>query len=96
MQQADYVKEAREHLIAAREQLSAAIAQLGFSVVPSTTHFVLVRVSGADRVREQLLRRKRVLVRSCHSFGLPDHIRVAAGDTDATARLLEGLAELER
>jgi histidinol-phosphate aminotransferase len=96
MQQSDYVKETREQLVAAREQLSAAIAQLGFSVVPSTTHFVLVRVSDADRVREQLLRDRRVLVRSCRSFGLPGHIRIAAGDTDATARLLEGLAELER
>jgi histidinol-phosphate/aromatic aminotransferase/cobyric acid decarboxylase-like protein len=94
IQQPEHVRDAREFLIAARQQLSAAIAALGFSVVPSQTHYFLVKVGDADAVRERLLRRQRLLVRSCRSFGLPGYIRVAAGHPIASERLLRGLGEI--
>jgi histidinol-phosphate/aromatic aminotransferase/cobyric acid decarboxylase-like protein len=94
MQQPEHVRDAREFLIAARQQLSAAVVALGFNVVPSDAHYFLFHVSDADAVRERLLRRHRLLVRSCRSFGLPQYLRVAAGDPIASERLLRGLEEL--
>jgi histidinol-phosphate aminotransferase len=93
MQHPEHVREAREFLIAARQQLAAAVAALGFRVVPSETHYFLLKVADADAVRERLLRRQRLLVRSCRSFGLPEYLRVAAGDPIASERLLRGLGE---
>jgi histidinol-phosphate/aromatic aminotransferase/cobyric acid decarboxylase-like protein len=96
MQHPEHVREAREFLLAARQQLAAAVAALGFPVVPSETHYFLLKVADADGVREQLLRRHQLLVRSCSSFGLPEYLRVAAGDAVASERLLRGLEELPR
>jgi histidinol-phosphate aminotransferase len=96
MRQPEHVTAARDRLLAARLQLSTAVAQLGFDVVPSETHYFLIRVDDADALRERLLIQQRVLVRSCRSFGLPHHIRVAAGDEIASQRLLRGLAEHAR
>ncbi|HET6332275.1 MAG TPA: histidinol-phosphate transaminase [Polyangiales bacterium] len=96
MEHPEHVREAREFLLAARQQLSAAVAALGFPVVPSETHYFLLKVADADRAREQLLRRHQLLVRSCNSFGLPEYLRVAAGDAVASERLLRGLGELPR
>jgi histidinol-phosphate/aromatic aminotransferase/cobyric acid decarboxylase-like protein len=36
-----------------------------------------------------------VLLRSCRSFGLPQHVRIAAGDESARARLLQALRQEE-
>ena len=89
----EHVAHARDYLLDARQQLVAALEPLALPVVPSVTHYCLVRVSDADALRERLLLRERVLVRSCRSFGLPQYIRVAAGDATARARLVAGLAE---
>lgn len=96
MDHPEHVREAREYLLAAREELAAAIAGLGFAVVASATHYFLFEVGDADRARVHLLRRHQLLVRSGRSFGLPRHLRVAAGDAVASERLLRALAELPR
>ncbi|HKU43511.1 MAG TPA: histidinol-phosphate transaminase [Polyangiales bacterium] len=92
-QHPEHVREARECLLDARQQLSAALGAAGFEALPSDTHFLLIKTHDADALRERLLVRHRVLVRSCRSFGLPHHLRIAAGDTAARARLLAALAE---
>jgi len=92
-QHPEHVAQAREFLLDARQQLTAALAQHGFAALPSTTHFFLLRVADADALRERMLVRQRVLLRSCRSFGLPQHVRIAAGDESARARLLQALLE---
>jgi histidinol-phosphate/aromatic aminotransferase/cobyric acid decarboxylase-like protein len=92
----EHVREAREFLLSQRRQLAAAVEALGFPVVASETHYFLLKVGDAERAREQLLRRHQLLARSCRSFGLPEYLRVAAGDPIASERLLRGLAELPR
>ena len=60
-------------------------------VVPSRTFFSLVRVGDADARRERLLRGHGIAVRSCASFGLPDHVRIAARDVASHERLVRAL-----
>jgi histidinol-phosphate/aromatic aminotransferase/cobyric acid decarboxylase-like protein len=95
MQHPEHAREARESLIAARIELETSVRALGLSVVPSETHYFLVKVGDAETAREQLLRRHQLLVRSCSSFGLPRYLRVAAGQALASARLLRGLRDLQ-
>jgi histidinol-phosphate/aromatic aminotransferase/cobyric acid decarboxylase-like protein len=91
----EHVVRAREFLLDARQQLTAALVHDGFAPLPSTTHFFLLRVADADALRQRLLSRHALLVRSCRSFGLPQHVRIAAGDESARARLLSALRQAE-
>ena len=82
---ATFTPEARSHAsttIAAlrteARRMRGACSHLGYDVSESSTHFFLVRVSGAQRAQHFLLERADILVRDCTSFGLPDHIRIAA------------------
>jgi histidinol-phosphate/aromatic aminotransferase/cobyric acid decarboxylase-like protein len=86
-----FVTESRARLLADRMTLSAGLASLGLTPVPSSTVFVLVRVGDARKVRKSLLAHHGVLVRACSSFGLPNYIRVAARGAEDRARLLTAL-----
>lgn len=90
---AGFVADSRTRLLAERVELTALLGALGLAVAPSSTGFVAVRTGDARGLRHRLLTRHRVLVRDCSSFGLPDHIRLAARTAACRARLAEGLAE---
>jgi histidinol-phosphate/aromatic aminotransferase/cobyric acid decarboxylase-like protein len=92
-----FVAESRARLLAERAQLTALLDGLGLCAAPSSTGFVAVRTGDAGGVRRRLLARHRVLVRDCSSFGLPDHIRVAARTAACRERLAVALrAEVPR
>lgn len=57
-------------------KLKSAIANAGFTIMPSTTHFFLVNVDDASGTRDFLLK-QGIVVRDCTSFGLPSMIRIA-------------------
>jgi histidinol-phosphate aminotransferase len=76
-----------------REAFFAALQQAGLHVVPSRTHFCLIEVDDAQRVRQQLLQR-RLLVRDCTSFGLPQYIRVSTHPESAWRQLVSALQEV--
>jgi histidinol-phosphate aminotransferase len=76
-----------------RQAFFNALQQIGCVVVPSRTHFCLVRVGDAKRVRQQLLARK-LLVRDCTSFDLPQFIRVATRPAPEWQQLLQALKEV--
>jgi histidinol-phosphate/aromatic aminotransferase/cobyric acid decarboxylase-like protein len=88
---AGYVDEVRERLLQQRRALTAACRARGLWVSDSVTHFVLIRVGDADGLRERLLRRHAIAVRSCSSFGLPEYIRVAACDGAGSSQLMAAL-----
>ncbi|MDQ7030587.1 MAG: aminotransferase class I/II-fold pyridoxal phosphate-dependent enzyme [Ardenticatenia bacterium] len=71
---------------ALRADLSAA----GLDVLPSTTHFFLVRVGDASAFRTALAKHG-VLVRDCTSFGLPAHVRVSSRRPEENRRLVEAV-----
>ncbi|MCX7680433.1 MAG: histidinol-phosphate aminotransferase family protein [Anaerolineae bacterium] len=91
----DHLEEYREtwrRLRGVIEDLRVGVAGRGFSALPTTVNFLLVQTGDGDRTREALARR-RILVRSCRSFGLPAHIRVGTRRPEENQRLLEALAE---
>jgi histidinol-phosphate/aromatic aminotransferase/cobyric acid decarboxylase-like protein len=91
--QPEHVRRAREFLLAGKVALADGMCQLGIPVVPSLTHFFLARVGDADALRERLLTRHAVLVRSGRSFGLPNHIRIAGCGAAERQRALAALRE---
>ena len=65
---------------------------LGIETVPSRASFFLAKVHSADALRASLLSDFGVLVRSCASFGLHQHVRLPACLPDARARLIRALS----
>jgi histidinol-phosphate/aromatic aminotransferase/cobyric acid decarboxylase-like protein len=87
-----FVAASRARLLADRARLAAELAALGLAPAPSTTGFLAVRVGDARGVRARLLADHRILVRDCASFGLPDHIRLAARPAAEQARVIGALS----
>src|SRR5690625_5128278 len=74
-----------------RVRIEARLAEIGVPTVPSTTHYLMVEVGDADRVEGELRREYAIGVRSCASFGLPGHIRIAARRPEENDQLLYAL-----
>jgi len=88
----EFIAESRAKLALDRERLSSALRSLGLDPVPSTAPFVLVEVGGAGDLRGRLVARHGILVRDCASFGLPDHVRLAARPAADVDRLAAALS----
>lgn len=90
------LEESREYIRKEREYLTGAMMDLGFSVEPSSTNFILVhlhRNAGAfcDRLLE-----KGILVRDCTSFGLPESVRIAVMNHEENTQLVQAISECLR
>ena len=80
---------------ATRARLSAALASMGFRVVPSETNFVLARgTQGSLEGLADALKQRGVLVRWFRA--LPDAIRISVGTDAQIDRLLAELGSLVR
>jgi histidinol-phosphate/aromatic aminotransferase/cobyric acid decarboxylase-like protein len=94
---AEYVREVRESWLCEANALVRECTALGLRVLPSTTPYFLLQTGDADGVRARLLARHHIAVRSARSFGLPEHVRIAACRPEERARVLAALrAELCR
>jgi histidinol-phosphate/aromatic aminotransferase/cobyric acid decarboxylase-like protein len=93
MHERAFVDDSRDRLLADRRRLCARLRDLGFSPLPSSTIFFLVRVRDGAAVRTRFLATHRVLVRDCASFGLPDFVRICAQPPEREARLLAAFRE---
>jgi histidinol-phosphate/aromatic aminotransferase/cobyric acid decarboxylase-like protein len=94
-----FVRTSADQLLRDRAALATNLTAMGLFVHPSDSVYVLVdlgpRTTGAS-LRRALLERHRILVRDASSFGLPNHVRIAARPASDSARLLAALrAELE-
>lgn len=87
-----HLKITMEKLADERRKFFSALENTGLHAIPSRTHFCLVDVGNAYSVRQQLLTRK-MLVRDCTSFGLPQYIRVATRPQSEWQQLLTALRE---
>jgi histidinol-phosphate/aromatic aminotransferase/cobyric acid decarboxylase-like protein len=92
LEQRDFVAESRRRMLADRDELARALTRVGAPTVPSAACFLVARVGSGARLRARLLPR-RILVRDCASFGLPEFIRVAARPTADVQRLALALSE---
>lgn len=89
----EHLRRSLELLIAAKSQLTAALAELGMKVLPSATPFFLVRVGNGTAVRRALLN-QGILVRDCASFGLSEYIRICTRRPEENATLVAALSEV--
>lgn len=71
-----------------RTSVRNAFMKLGVTVIDSQTNFLLIKVGNAADFKKSLLLKHKILVRDCASFGLPEYIRVAVGDSEACERLV--------
>jgi histidinol-phosphate aminotransferase len=67
---------------------------LGYKLLKSDTHFTLIRVSDAGKLRQKLLLEKHIQVRDCSSFALPDYIRIATRQKGENEKLVDALKEM--
>jgi histidinol-phosphate aminotransferase len=90
-----FVAESRQRVLEDRRALAGRLEQLELVVEPSCAGFVAVRIPGRGpaSVRERLLRRHAILVRDCASFGLPEHVRIAARPVADRERLIAALRQ---
>jgi histidinol-phosphate aminotransferase len=88
-----HVEDGRREVQKAKRYLINELAVLGLQFVPSAANFLLVNVSNAKELRYILLKRHRVIVRDCASFGLPDYIRIGIRTKEDCKRLVAALRD---
>ncbi|BAM92778.1 histidinol-phosphate aminotransferase [Bradyrhizobium oligotrophicum S58] len=90
-----YFQQARAVIIKNRADLTAALAGLGFEVLPSSANFVFAR--HPDRSGQALaaaLRERAVLVRHFTAERIADYLRITIGSEAELARLTDALREV--
>jgi histidinol-phosphate aminotransferase len=90
-----HLQETLPKITEAKAYLVEELTRLGLPVVPSAANFLLVEVGDGPDLRRKLLSHG-LLVRDCTSFGLPEHVRIAARRMEECRRLIETLRELVR
>jgi histidinol-phosphate aminotransferase len=80
----------RARIIANRESLARALADLGFEVLPSVANFVFARhrSRGGAQLAAQL-REHDILVRHFHKPRIADFLRITVGTEDQCSRLID-------
>src|SRR5438445_98720 len=90
----DLGADARLTIAAWRERLVRALAAHGLEAVPSEAPFVLAHAGSRAEGIVRALAHRRIAVRWCASFGLPEHLRVAVrppGEQEVLVAALAGL-----
>ena len=88
-----HVERGRRMVGASKAFLTSALARMGLECLPSAANFLLIRVGDASRLRLELLKRYKICVRDCGSFGLPEHIRVGVRNIEDSRRLVQALKQ---
>ena len=89
----DYLKDSLCKLRRARDELFSGLKSLDYRLIPSMTHYCLIRVGDGADFRSRLLS-KRIQVRDCASFRLPKYLRIATRLPAENHRLLAAIKEL--
>jgi histidinol-phosphate aminotransferase len=91
----EYLRQSRTKILATRERLTSALANLSFEVTPSQANFVWCRRT--DRAVKSIyeeLKRRMILVRYMAYEGYGDGLRISIGTDAETDRLLEELRQI--
>jgi histidinol-phosphate aminotransferase len=94
LQNKGYLEKSRESVFREKKYLVKNLEKLGFVCVPSDANYFLVRVNNAAKFRKRLLIGKKILVRDCTSFGLPEYIRIAPRSHTQNRKLISGIKGL--
>lgn len=80
-----------DEIVVQRQRIEQKLAELGYSVHPTASNFVLFgRVSDPQQLFEKL-RARGILIRD---VGIPNHLRVTAGTESETTTFLDAMAAL--
>jgi len=85
------LEDSRRKIRAERKWMLHKLAHLPLKIEPPSANFILLYTGGDVTELCLALLRKGILVRDCHSFGLPDAIRVAVRTREENIRLIEEL-----
>jgi histidinol-phosphate aminotransferase len=91
----DALERSRRQIREAKQYLVRELTRLGFMIVPSETHYFLVKVKSPKDFRAALLN-EGLLVRDCTSFGLPEYVRIAARTMPECERLVGAIERITR
>jgi histidinol-phosphate aminotransferase len=95
LQREEYLRQSLRQVREASRFLAGEITRLGFRVVPSDTHYFLVKVGNAPKYRGALLK-KGILVRDCTSFGLGEYIRISPRTMPDCIRLVRAFSDITK
>ncbi len=84
----------RDQVRAWRERLAAVLRACGLLPLPSEANFLLVHAGPTADALVQALRQRRIAVRGCTSFGLPEYVRLAVRPPAEQDALLRALSEI--
>ncbi len=85
-----------ELLRRAAVDVSREVAEIGFSVIASETHFFMMNAGNGAHAREWLVNQTSVHVRDCTSFGEGAFVRIAVRTPSENARLVAALRSYQR
>jgi histidinol-phosphate aminotransferase len=86
----------RKLVLAERPRLAAALERLGAPSPPSQANFLLVRAGERAPAFQAALLKEGILVRDGAAVGFPGHLRIAIGQPEQNARLVEIWARVAR
>jgi histidinol-phosphate aminotransferase len=91
----EYAKKTWEHVRSERQRISAALTEMGWTVLPSEANFILASTpSGRGREAYLGLKQQGILVRYFDKPGLSDKIRITVGTSQENNALLGGIKAL--
>jgi histidinol-phosphate aminotransferase len=91
-----YVTDMRTKNRTELEKLSSALRDLGFTVVPSVTNFLMVHFGANAADANKFLMNRGLIVRDVVGYGLPEFLRISVGTTEENDLLIEALSEFAR
>jgi len=94
LQEEEYVNQCSAQLKEAKEYLFSELTRLGLSPLPSETNYFLLKVGRAREFRRKLLLSKKIMVRDCTSFGLPQYIRIGVRTLPECQSLISAMEEV--
>src|SRR5262249_54112265 len=75
----EYFRTIRARVLATRQRMSAALAELGFDITPSQSNFVWCRTDRPVKPIYEELKRRQILVRYMNYPGYGDGLRISVG-----------------
>ncbi|TDV18430.1 histidinol-phosphate transaminase [Paraburkholderia caballeronis] len=91
----EWLRTMRERVIASRARLTAALAALGFDVVPSAANFVFARHPGHDAAAlAARLREQEIFVRYFNAPRVNQHLRITVGTDAECDTLVDALSAI--
>lgn len=93
-QLSEFIDRSRSALLHERSRIARRLSDLGLTPIPSATGFQLVRVGDGEAFSRALFS-KGIGVRDASSFGLPEHVRIAARTAAEGDRLIAAIESME-